>query len=69
LEAILGEGASGLSATNIVRLKARWEADYKAFGQRISAKIATFTGGLTAATSMSGLTKTNLRTDYDRSYP
>ena len=30
LEAILGEGASGLSATNIVRLKAGWEADYKA---------------------------------------
>jgi Transposase, Mutator family len=34
LEAILGEGASGLSATNIVRLKASWEADYKAWSQR-----------------------------------
>jgi putative transposase len=34
LEAILGEGASGLSATNIVRLKAGWEADYKAWSQR-----------------------------------
>ena len=31
LETILGEGASGLSATNIVRLKAGWEADYKAW--------------------------------------
>ena len=30
LTAILGEGASGLSATNIVRLKVGWEADYKA---------------------------------------
>jgi putative transposase len=34
LEAILGEGASGLSATNIVRLKASWEEDYKAWSQR-----------------------------------
>ena len=34
LTAILGEGASGLSATNIVRLKAGWEADYKAWSQR-----------------------------------
>ena len=34
LEAILGEGASGLSATNIVRLKAGWEADYKAWSQQ-----------------------------------
>jgi transposase-like protein len=31
---ILGEGASGLSATNIVRLKAGWESDYKAWTQR-----------------------------------
>jgi putative transposase len=30
LEAILGEGASGLSASNIVRLKGSWETDYKA---------------------------------------
>jgi Transposase and inactivated derivatives len=29
LTAILGEGASGLSATNIVRLKSSWETDYK----------------------------------------
>ena len=28
LSAILGEGAGGLSATNIVRLKASWEKDY-----------------------------------------
>src|SRR5258708_35614105 len=34
LAAILGEGASGLSATNIVRLKVGWEADYKAWTQR-----------------------------------
>ena len=31
LTAILGEGASGLSATNIVRLKSGWESDYKAW--------------------------------------
>jgi putative transposase len=30
LSAILGEGASGLSATNIVRLKSSWETDYEA---------------------------------------
>jgi transposase-like protein len=34
LAAILGEKASGLSATNIVRLKAGWEGDYKAWSQR-----------------------------------
>ena len=34
LAAILGEQAAGLSATNIVRLKASWEADYKAWRQR-----------------------------------
>jgi len=34
LEAILGEGASGLSPTNIVRLKASWESDYKEWCQR-----------------------------------
>ena len=34
LAAILGEKASGLSATNIVRLKAGWEDDYKAWCQR-----------------------------------
>jgi putative transposase len=34
LAAILGENASGLSATNIVRLKAGWEADYQAWRQR-----------------------------------
>jgi putative transposase len=34
LAAILGENARGLSATNIVRLKASWEADYKAWCQR-----------------------------------
>jgi putative transposase len=34
LAAILGEKASGLSATNIVRLKAGWEEDYKGWRQR-----------------------------------
>jgi putative transposase len=34
LAAILGENASGLSATNLVRLKAGWEADYQAWRQR-----------------------------------
>src|SRR5215469_1390182 len=34
LSAILGEKAAGLSATNIVRLKASWEEDYKAWCQR-----------------------------------
>ena len=34
LTAILGEGASGLSATNIVRLKSGWETEYKAWNQR-----------------------------------
>src|SRR5260370_22768515 len=39
LTAILGEGASGLSATNIVRLNSSWETDYKAWSQRdLSAK-------------------------------
>jgi putative transposase len=34
LASILGEHAAGLSATNIVRLKASWEADYQAWCQR-----------------------------------
>jgi putative transposase len=34
LAAILGERASGLSATNIVRLKAGWEVEYKEWNQR-----------------------------------
>jgi putative transposase len=34
LAAILGAGASGLSATNIVRLKVGWESDYKVWSQR-----------------------------------
>ena len=34
LSAILGEKAAGLSATNIVRLKAGWEEEYKAWRQR-----------------------------------
>jgi hypothetical protein len=35
-----GEKASGLSATNIVRLKMGWEADYKAWSQRDSGSEA-----------------------------
>jgi putative transposase len=38
LAAILGEGASGLSATNIVRLKVGWESDYKVWTQRVFEK-------------------------------
>ena len=39
LTAILGEKASGLSATNIVRLKAGWEEEYQAWRHRdLSAK-------------------------------
>ena len=34
LAAILGEKASGLSATNIVRLKAGWEQDYQGWQRR-----------------------------------
>jgi transposase-like protein len=34
LVAILGEKAAGLSATNVVRLKATWEQDYHAWRQR-----------------------------------
>ncbi|MBM3284382.1 MAG: IS256 family transposase [Candidatus Aminicenantes bacterium] len=34
LEAILGPNASGLSATNIVRLKEGWKADYEAWAAR-----------------------------------
>lgn len=34
LAAILGPGAAGLSATNIVRLKASWGVDYRAWSQR-----------------------------------
>ena len=34
LEAILGENAKGLSATNIVRLKESWQAEYKEWTKR-----------------------------------
>jgi len=34
LEALLGENAKGLSPTNIVRLKAEWEVEYKEWGKR-----------------------------------
>ena len=34
LEALLGENARGLSPTNIVRLKERWEAEYKDWNKR-----------------------------------
>ena len=34
LEAILGENAKGLSATNIVRLKESWEKEYLDWGKR-----------------------------------
>jgi putative transposase len=35
LEAILGENAKGLSATNIVRLKEDWEKDFKGWQKRV----------------------------------
>ena len=39
LTAILGDRASGLSASNIVSLKSGWETDYKVWSQRdLSAK-------------------------------
>ena len=34
LGALLGEDAAGLSATNIARLTAVWEAEYRQFRQR-----------------------------------
>ena len=34
LSAILGESAKGLSATNIVRLKSKWEEEYKEWSGR-----------------------------------
>jgi transposase-like protein len=34
LESILGPGATGLSATNVVRLKAQWEQDYQIWSAR-----------------------------------
>jgi putative transposase len=43
LEAILGERAIGLSATNIVRLKAEWEAEYKDWnGRNLSQKCYVY---------------------------
>src|SRR5258708_1622573 len=43
LSAILGERASGLSATNVVRLKAGWEEEYKAWCRRdLSAKAYVY---------------------------
>ena len=35
LTSILGSEAAGLSATNVVRLKAQWEQDYQQWSQRI----------------------------------
>ena len=39
LSAILGERASGLSATNVVRLKAGWEEEYKVWCRRDLAAV------------------------------
>ncbi|MGM0365808.1 MAG: hypothetical protein ACQEP5_04670 [Actinomycetota bacterium] len=36
LESILGKSVSGLSATNIVRLKRIWEEEYDAFKKKRS---------------------------------
>jgi putative transposase len=42
LSAILGEKAAGLSATNIVRLKAGWEEEYKACQRNLSTKAYVY---------------------------
>ena len=45
LSAILGEGAAGLSATNIVRLKSCWEKDYLGWKSRdLSGKTMYISG-------------------------
>jgi putative transposase len=69
LEAILGEGASGLSATNIVRLKAGWEADYKAWSQRdLAPKALRLLVGRRRLLQCPARRGTNLRAGLDRSY-
>ena len=53
LAALLGEEASGLSPTAIIRLTAAWQADYEAFQRRDLSDRDTFTCGTTASTSAS----------------
>jgi hypothetical protein len=68
LTAILGEGTSGLSATNIVRLKSSWETEYKVWTQRDLSAKRTFIGGTTASISTSDSAKSeNLCAGLDRS--
>ena len=52
LAAILGEKASGLSTTNIVRLKVGWEADYKAWSQRDSSGMRSIESRTNAGSSL-----------------
>ena len=42
LEAILGEGAAGLSPANIVRLKEGWEQEYDEWSERDLSRIVCF---------------------------
>ena len=69
LTAILGEGASGLSATNIVRLKSSWEADYKAWSQRDSQSEALrLLVGRRRLFQRPARRRANLRAGLDRSH-
>jgi|SRR5437879_1243314 len=54
LAALLGKDAAGLSATNITRLTAEWETEYRAFQKRSLATM--FTSGSMACTSTSAST-------------
>ena len=69
LTAILGEGASGLSATNIVRLKSSWETDYKAWSQRdLSREALRLLVGRRGLFQRSTRRRANLCAGLDRSH-
>ena len=69
LSAILGEGASGLSATNIVRLKSSWETDYKAWSQRdLSRKALRLLVGRRGLFQRPTRRRANLCAGLDRSH-
>ncbi len=50
LSALLGDGAKGLSANTIVRLKRVWEEEYLAWTKRDLKGNGTYISGLTAST-------------------
>jgi len=54
LEAILGKDAPGLSAANVVRLKAQWEEEYKDWAKRDLSEKEYVYIGRTGFISMSG---------------